>query len=195
MAVLTRIEGTVTMDGAPVPHFAVELSGAGHQRKQVRDEQGHFVLHRMDPGRYTVTVRGAHGEAEAEVTVEAGKAATVAIALEQLVEVTGTIVNKQGSPVAGLLTIPTPKRSDGNMELTIGDDVTPTGPDGRFALRVKPGDYMLLILRMGEPPVATMPFKASKDASLDLGNIVAKPDDRERGEEGDDDGDDDGDDE
>jgi len=174
LAALTRIEGSVSLAGAPVTNFSISLEGPSRIRKQVRDEEGRFVLHRLDPGHYTVVARGEAGEAEAEVDVVAGKTATVEIAMEELVSVTGTVVGEDGKPIAGLLTIPTPKSADGNIQLSIGDDVTQTGADGTFSVGVKPGTYLLMILKMGAGPMATVPFEAAAGVDVDLGSIVAK---------------------
>lgn len=175
LATLTRIEGKVTQSGEPVTRYSVEVSGAGHARKQVRDDGGNFVLHRLDPGPYTVRVRGPEGEAEQDVIVAAGKTTEVVIALESLVLVSGVVVDESGTPVAGVLTIPTPMRDDGNVQLSIGDDVSPTGADGKFSIGVKPGSYMLMVLKIGAGPMATVPFTAVAGAAVDLGSIVAKP--------------------
>ena len=181
---LTRIEGVVTQRGEPVTRYRIELSGTGHVRKQIRDEGGSFAIQRLDPGPYTVRVRGPEGEAEASVTVVAGKTTQVEIALESLVRVTGVIVDESGAPVEGVLTIPTPMQDDGNIQLDIGDDVSPTGADGKFRVDVKPGSYLLMVLKIGAGPMATIPFVATDSAAVDLGSIVAKPGAEGPGEEG-----------
>ncbi|MCP4447316.1 MAG: carboxypeptidase regulatory-like domain-containing protein [Myxococcales bacterium] len=175
MAALTRIEGTVTQGGAPVSRYSVELRGAGFTRKQVRDDEGRFAIHRLDPGKYTVTVRSSEGEASTEVTVVEGKTAEVAIVLEELIRVTGTVVDEAGNALPDLLTIPSPKSDDGNVQLTIDGDVSPTAADGTFEIRVAPGPYLLMVIKMGSGPTAMVPFEAKAGTTVDLGTIVAVP--------------------
>jgi hypothetical protein len=175
LASLARIEGTVTHAGAPVDAFRVELSGDAMRAKNVRARDGRFALHRVDPGRYTVTVTSNLGSGESAVEVVSGKPTEITIELEALVAVRGRVAEQGGSPIEGAMVVASPDRGDGRMEISIvSDDAPPTtGADGSFEVRVKPGTYRLLILGAESPsPIAMKAIEVGTGA-LDLGTITA----------------------
>jgi protocatechuate 3,4-dioxygenase beta subunit len=155
---LTRIEGKVTLGDSPAQSFVVELSGVSSRRKRVRDDKGAFTLHRVDPGKYTVTVRSDEGEAKAEVTVEAGKATKVELKMDVLTKVRGTLVDEDGKPIAGAIVTPVPRTDDGSMNLMIGDDAELTNSQGAFEFGVRPGKYLLLAIKPGAGPLTRRPL-------------------------------------
>ncbi|HUH03048.1 MAG TPA: carboxypeptidase-like regulatory domain-containing protein, partial [Kofleriaceae bacterium] len=175
LASLARIEGTVTHAGAPVESFRVELSGSAMRAKNVRARDGRFALHRVDPGRYTVTVTSNLGSGEAAVEVVSGKPTEITIELEALVAVRGRVTEQGGDPIDGAMVVASPDRGDGRMEVSIvSDDAPPTtGADGSFEIRVKPGAYRLLVLGADAPsPIAMKSIEVGTE-DLDLGTITS----------------------
>lgn len=171
LATLTSIEGTVTIAGSAVDNFVVHLEGAMRKRKEVRSEEGSFVMHRIDPGEYTIRVTAKGGEATEKVVVQAGQVAKITLAMESLIQVEGKVVDESGTPIEGAIPLAAPMSDGGGMMLEVDDDVERTGAGGRFSLGVAPGKYTLVIL--GESgPMGMQPFEAkSGESVVDLGEV------------------------
>jgi hypothetical protein len=172
---LTRIEGKVTLGDSPANNFVVELSGVSNRRKRVRDDKGSFTLHRVDPGKYTVTVRSDEGEASADVTVEAGKSTSVELNMDVLTRVRGILVDEAGAGIAGAIVTPVPRTEDGSMNVMIGDDAEVTNSKGEFEFGVRPGKYLLLALKPGAGPLARRPLDVAEgEETIDVGELTGK---------------------
>jgi hypothetical protein len=170
LVALTRIDGAVTQDGKPVTLFRVEVQGPSMRFKSVRSDDGTFVIHRVDPGSYTVRVTSAEGAGEAKIDVVAGTAAEVAIDLASMVMVTGQVVDKDGAPVAGaMVLLGSGSIGGGDMEITMTSDEEPsvTDDDGRFRLRAAIGNHLLIVLGADHQPLLMKPIDVTGD--LDLG--------------------------
>lgn len=172
---LTRIEGKVSLGDKAASNFVVELSGVGSRRKRVRDDEGKFTLHRVDPGTYTVTARSEEGEATKEVTVLAGKATSVELKMDVLTKVRGTLVDEAGNPIAGAIVTPVPRTDDGSMNLMIGDDAEVTTNEGAFEFGVRPGKYLLLAIKPGAGPLTRRPLDVAEgEDTIDVGTLTGK---------------------
>jgi protocatechuate 3,4-dioxygenase beta subunit len=176
LAALTRIDGSVTIGNEPAKNFVVELSGVSHRRKRVRDDEGRFSLHRVDPGRYTVTVRSDDGESESEVEVIAGKTSKIELQMQVLTKIRGTLVDESGAPMSGTIVTAAPAPKDGNISVSVGDDAKLTGPDGSFEVGVRPGRYMLLAIKPGQGLVARRMLEVAEGEDIvELGELTGKP--------------------
>ncbi len=172
---LTRIEGVVKAAGEPVKSFSITLKGVATQRKQVRDKEGRFTMVRIDPGTYTLTARSSEGQVDAQVIVKAGETTTLALEMEQLTIVEGSIVDEAGTPISGVLIVTSPMEKSGEVSISIGDDTEPTGPDGKFAIGVRPGNYILFAIDPSSGPLLRTPIEVTGQDRLDLGVLVGKP--------------------
>ncbi len=172
---LTRIEGVVKAAGEPVNSFSITLTGVATQRKQVRDKEGRFTMVRIDPGTYTLTARSSEGQVDAQVIVKAGETTTLTLEMEQLTMVEGSIVDEAGKPISGVLVVTSPMKEHGEVSISIGDDTEPTGPDGKFAIGVRPGNYILFAIDPSAGPLLQKPIEVTGQNRLDLGALVGKP--------------------
>jgi hypothetical protein len=175
LQILTKVSGTVKVSGAAATRFSVELTGSTRRNKRVQSKDGTFTLHRVDPGRYTLKVRGEKGEAEEQIEVVAGKTTSVEIDLLSLTSIRGTVVDEAGEPIAGAIVTPVPRREDGQMNLMIGDDAELTAKDGKFEFGVRPGKYLVIVLKPGQGPLARQTLDVAEgEDTVDLGTITGK---------------------
>ncbi len=175
LASLTSIEGQVVQEGSPVRNFVVHLEGPMRKRKQVRSQEGRFLMRRVDPGSYKIRVTTEGGEAKGEVVVRESEVAKIVLTMESLVQVEGVVVDESGEAVVGAIAVAAPMTSGGGLMLEVDDDVQSTGSTGRFRLGVSPGKYTLVIL--GESgPLAMQPFEVKAGQSVvSLGELKASP--------------------
>ncbi len=177
MVALTRIDGVVTRDGAPVSRFRIELDGPSSRSKDVRDPDGKFSLHRVDPGNYTVTAISDDGRGQAPATVTAGQVTDVSIELAVMARITGTVVGADGRPVAGAMVV-LGSGGEGEVRVAMLGDEPParTGSDGRFEVRAGPGKHLLLVMGEDSPrPLVVHPFAVAGEPEIDLGTLTAAP--------------------
>ncbi|MBL4633812.1 MAG: carboxypeptidase regulatory-like domain-containing protein [Kofleriaceae bacterium] len=175
LASLTSIEGKVVQEGSPVRNFVVHLEGPMRKRKQVRSDEGRFLLRRVDPGTYKIRVTAEGGEAKGEIVVRASEVAKIELTMGSLVQVEGVVVDEAGDAIVGAIAVAAPMTSGGGMMLEVDDDAQSTGPTGRFKLGVSPGKYSLVIL--GESgPLLMHPFEVKAGQSMvNLGELKASP--------------------
>ncbi len=172
---LTRIEGKVTIGDKVATNFSVELSGLSRRHKRVRNAEGKFTMHRVDPGHYTVNVRSDEGEAEAEIDVKTGETTTVELNMEVLTRVRGSLVDEEGLAIAGAIVTSVPRQEDGRMNLMIGDEAELTGADGSFEFGVKSGKYLIIALKPGAGPLARKTLDVAEgEVTIDVGVITGK---------------------
>lgn len=173
LAALTELAGTVTAQGRPVADFTVELAGAARRSQRFVAADGRFVLARVDPGEYDVTVTSAAGAGHAHVAVVAGRRAEVAVALVQHGRIIGKVVGADGAPMAGAMVVSAPI-VDGRASVSIEGPPPTTGPDGAFAIDAEPGRRMVLVLG-GRGPLAEQKVDVTPGETVDAGTLVVKP--------------------
>jgi hypothetical protein len=173
LAALTELAGTVTADGRPATDFAVELDGPTRRSQRFVAADGRFVLGRVDPGEYDVTITSTMGTGHAHVAVVTGQRAEVAIALVQHGRIIGRVVGADGAPMAGAAVVSAPIVS-GSARVSIEGPPPTTGPDGAFAIDAEPGTRMVLVLG-GRGPLAEQQVEVKAGATVDVGTLTVKP--------------------
>ena len=176
---LTSLEGVVTRDGEPIEDFDLELSGPTEFARAYSDKEGAFTVRRLDPGQYTLKVRGGGGETEMPVEVTAGKATKVEVVLKGQVKVSGKLVDAQGAPIPDAMVVLSPRSEDDgdtNVSIRLGGGSMPPRTDegGAFVIRTLPGPFTLIALKPGQGPLAMKPITVADD-DLDIGELVAEP--------------------
>ncbi|MFT3692045.1 MAG: carboxypeptidase regulatory-like domain-containing protein [Kofleriaceae bacterium] len=141
----STLSGTVVdaMSGAPVPGIVVYANGAGVGPASVEstttDEQGHYTVTRLLPGRYAVVARGAHGfgRADASVALSLGEHGdNITVKLWPAHQVTGRVI-ANGSTCLGAMVY----LDDEEQDIAAG---VVADPDGVVRLDgVLPGHYVV----------------------------------------------------
>jgi hypothetical protein len=141
------VVSAVTGDGgAPVAGADIELAPAGGDVPLTArtDAEGRATFTDVAIGKARVTVRQAdHVDKVQELEVSAGRAASVALALDKRLppgQLLGTVRNYNGKPLKASLTVaPTGTRAQSDEQ-------------GEFALDLPPGDYEVTIEAEGVKP-------------------------------------------
>ena len=173
LARLARIVGTVTIAGAPVTDYVVVATGPTEKRRDVHDDEGEFTLAGLEPGSYQVEARTPRGNGRATVTVEAGKDATVAIAVEAPGTITGTVVDEAGAPIAGRMVLVTPRQAAGEMRIELDAPPPTTGADGAFSVDSDAGARTLIVMGP-QGPVVRKDVDVVGGKTLALGTLTAE---------------------
>lgn len=167
------IEGKVTANGSAVEDYVVTLSGLAARSERVRDGSGKYAIDRLEPGEYDVKITSAGGSKTESVKVAAGETATLDIALESFVTVTGTVVDKEGQPIVGARVLVA--EGDGQeirLEMDGSEEDVRTDEAGKLRTRCAPGKRVLMIMDAESPkPIAIKPFVAEGGQRVDLGEI------------------------
>lgn len=178
---LTTIAGKVVRKGKPVERYTLKLRGPVQREQEIYDVAGEFVVERLDPGEYTVSVRTDEGQGEAEVEVASGATANVTIELEGWAVLTGKLVAAAtGEPMAGIgvYAIASTGEMDGTLGLGFLLGKGPkTDAQGKFRIdEVAPGkgsvgfiDRDANLADGGE--VAEVAYDVEGGETLDLGTI------------------------
>ncbi len=175
LAELGTIEGTVTIDGKAVGSYSLHLQGPSSSMTQVRDENGHFEVKRLDPGTYSLTVSSAEGRGSTEVTVTSGQSAKADITLENLLTITGRIVDGEGAPIVGAMVMLGEASSDGGISVrSDGDDEqNKTDEEGRFEVSCASGSRVLMAMSpTTRGPIVIHRFTVDPGKDADLGDLV-----------------------
>lgn len=174
LAPLGEVSGTVTMNGEPLRSYLVNLSGPSPRTKRVRDSGGTYHLERLDPGRYTIVVSADGGSGRAEFTIEAGGSVDRDVVLEELVKVTGRVVDEEGNPVVGAMMLLGDMPDDGAVSISHEGtgDFPMTDEDGKFEVKCAAGRRIVLALQPGKgAPSAMKVFVAEPGEDVDLGTL------------------------
>lgn len=157
----TFLEGTVRDSrGNPVTAANVALQGppeSGFGRAVSVDEEGRYEIGDLEPGPVEVVASSTGGpSARAALEIRPGRN-RLDLRLGEGNEVSGRIVDAQGSPVPGarlsLRTMP----KEGGMPMFVGDPEAVSSADGSFVFQgILDGEYLLLGTRQGFAPV-TLP--------------------------------------
>lgn len=175
LAPLGTIEGKVTGDpdeDCIARDCLVKISGPTQRRGKVHEAS--FELGRLDPGRYSIDIETKTGGARVEVDVEAGKTATVELAIQRFSRVSGRILDAKDQPVVGAMILIGESPEEGQIEISQDGSKEPivTDAEGRFDVAVGPGGRVLLALDMGSPqPLAMQRFVAESGKDVDLGDL------------------------
>ncbi len=182
---LAGIRGRATQGGKPVTEYSVSLKGPSDRSKTVRNPEGTFLVDRIDPGAYTVRVQSASGTGEAEVEVEEGRTAEVAVSLQGFGRIEGRLVNGQtGEPIAGASVNVWSRDSqgfDGKAVMAMFTGMGPrTGKDGRFEVgEVRPGKNSVMFrdrdAAVSGSEIASHEFEIEAEQTKDLGDIKGLP--------------------
>ncbi len=192
---LAGLEGVVRFAGKPVREFTIEARGMGRRQKQVFDEEGKFLLPRLDAGPYEIVASCSDGTAHEEIEITAGANTQIALDIGGWGTLTGKVVDVgTGDPIAGLsVTVigdgGTGARSVMGMFTGVGPH---TDEDGRFSVdEVPPGEGQILFMDRdasigsgGGGPVAQQEYTIEAEEEHDLGTIngvapsYLKPDER-----------------
>lgn len=169
---LNSLVGVVTKDGKPVEQFSVELDGPARHARSFRSDEGAFTMLRLDPGKYTLRVRGAGGETEMDTEIAAGKRTEVEVKLEHQLKVRGRLIDGDGKPVAEAMVVLAPAREHGEVTVSISSSTPPSrsDADGKFVTAALPGSYMLIALG-SDGPLVEKRFDLKED--VDLGDLPA----------------------
>ena len=174
VAALTSLSGTVHGTKGLAGLFTVELTGPTQVTRTFT--QGTFEIARVDPGSYVVHVTSADGNGEAPVTVVAGQAATVDVALAANAVVTGKLVDGTGKPGAHLAYTIIDDAGDGHMAISLEGPPPTTGDDGGFRIESKPGKKIFVVMTQPRP-FAKRGLVLEAGKTLDLGAVdyTARP--------------------
>jgi hypothetical protein len=150
------LEGTVSMDGGPVPErFTINLTDreAGvHLADTFFRTDGTWRLTNVPEGRYTLVAQAANGDGETQVELAAGESkADVTIALTGRVTVHGKVVDLETrEPVAGMRVQISRRGGSFGMSFAPGDGKGMTDETGRFELdRVSIGPSSAVVIPNG----------------------------------------------
>jgi protocatechuate 3,4-dioxygenase beta subunit len=176
---LSAIEGVVTIGGDPVTSYAVQVSGPTNRRTQAMNSDGRYAVHRLEAGKYDVSVTSLEGSVKAEVEVAKASTATLDLKLIPYSSVFGTVVDAAtGEPLPNLVVFATTEGpSDmGNIAMDfITGDGPRTGPDGKFRIdKLAAGKGTVAIVDgdlTGFQLVAMQEFVLKAGQDLDLGEI------------------------
>ena len=133
---LASIRGTVTSEGAAVRQFEVSMRGPG--KRTFVDDQGRFILDRIDAsGPAVVVVTTDTGSATQRVEVTPGETTEATFKVGTWGTVTGRALWPDGTPAAGLKASASSRGGTRKSENWLVDDLTGaeglvTDSDGRF---------------------------------------------------------------
>jgi hypothetical protein len=174
MQTLSKLRGTVTMNGAPVTDFRVSVEGPTRKEKQVHDSGGAFAITALDPGDYDVVARSPVGEGRAKATITAGQETQVELTITGDGRVVGTLLDAQGAPLAGRMVALGERMSAGEMRIELSGDPPMTGADGKFSVASPAGPRTMFILGESGPELRKdVDVVAGK--TVDLGTINPDP--------------------
>jgi hypothetical protein len=196
LAVVSHLTGRVTVAGAPLVDYRLSVDGPRDQQKHVQDAEGRYAIGGLDPGTYDVRVTANEGGVKGKVVIEAGKDATLDLAIEAWGEVSGTIVDAlTGKPLSGAAVVASSHELDDAGEQAMGlitGDGPRTDDAGRFHVgKLGPGRGELFAfagILGGFEPVVNESFELKAGEKKDLGVLKAmtkkKVDEAQRGELG-----------
>lgn len=141
------IEGLAKRDGGgALPDelaISIEDLKTGFSRSEAfYKTNGHFIVHDLPAGHFTLTVSAEGGQRKLEVDLAEGQQKTgIEVTLEDLVTLTGRVVDlvtKQ--PVTGLMVFASPAKSNAGISITFGDEETGhiTDATGKFTVKRAP---------------------------------------------------------
>lgn len=173
LAPLGAVSGKVTLNGKPLRDYVVSVGSL--RRSRVLDDAGQYTLERLDPGTYTVSVRGGGGTGSVSITIEPGQTATADLALEALATVKGKVVDEAGEPIVGaMVMIGEGGGEDGSISIEQhgeGEGLV-TAEDGTFETQCGAGSRVLLVLGGKSPqPIVMKIFVAEPGQDVDLGTL------------------------
>jgi hypothetical protein len=167
---VTSLSGTARGPRGPAALFTLELDGPTHAQRTFTD--GAFELGRVDPGTYTVRVRSSDGNADQQVVVVAGQPTTVDIALIANAIVVGTVIDKNGKPLANIpVVVVDDTGPGGGVKISLEGPPPVTGTDGRFRIEHKAGPSMVVV--MMPRPVTKRGLTLQAGQTLDVGQVRA----------------------
>ena len=134
---------------------------------------GAFAFPRLDPGDYTIDVSSTDGTGSAKARVSSADAASVDIVLIPNGTVTGRVVDKTGTPIAGLGVALLPDQAPGQLRIDLHEPPPSSAPDGRFQVQGPPGTRTLVVL--GRKPTAKRGIAVTSDKTLDVGDVTVEP--------------------
>jgi hypothetical protein len=141
------IEGLAKRDGGgALPDelsVSVEDLKTGFSRSEAFFKtNGHFIIHDLPAGHFTLTVGGDSGQKKVDVDLTEGQEKTgVEVTLEDLVTLTGRVVDlvtKQ--PVPGLMVFASPAKGNAGISFSFGEEETShiTDTAGKFTVKRAP---------------------------------------------------------
>lgn len=173
VALLARIHGTVTRQGAPVEGAMV----MGANARVTSDMSGHYEIVGLPPGTYDL-VSGSDDigafTMTPKVTVAAGENKRVDLELELAGEIAGTVVDAKGQPVPGVFV-------RWNHEVTQDEGRGTTDAQGHYRCRAMQGGgtYRALVFATNEaqkpfPPApgTTYPTRDVKDGTSKVEGVT-----------------------
>jgi hypothetical protein len=192
-----RLEGKVTTSGAAVTDFRIELRGPVRKSSHVLDDQGRYLIERLDAGEYEVTVTSDGGAVKKRVRVAAGQTATLDLSLEPWGQVRGRVVDAlTGEPISGARVaafsheLGAPEEM--GMSFLTGGGPT-TDRDGKFSVgKLGPGKAQVVVfeagLFAGFEPLVSREVVLAVGEQKDLGELraltKARVKEKERGDLG-----------
>lgn len=181
LAPLGTLEGSVLAAAdedciarACVVRLAGPISRTGSARA------GRFVFERLEPGRYTATIKTTTGGSSVEVEVEAGERASVEIAIQRFARIRGRVLDEADAPVVGALVLVGESPEEGMVEVNQDGSEEPivTDAEGRFDVAAAPGGRAILILDPELPrPLAVERVVVESGKDVDLGDLHPPPPD------------------
>jgi len=141
------IEGMVKRDGGgALPaelSVSIEDLKTGFGRSEAfYQTTGHFIVHDLPAGHFTVTVGAEGGQKKIEVDLAEGEQKTgIEVTLEDLVTLTGRVVDLMTKqPVSGLMVFASPAKGNSGINISFGDEETGhiTDADGKFTVKRAP---------------------------------------------------------
>ena len=152
------ISGIVVQSGSqlPIVGATIDVSGAGVQRSATTDDQGSFLIEKLQPGRYSITSRkpGFIGKNKSSTTLSIVPGVPIkAVRLELIATgvITGRVLNEDRSPQPGKTVIAVkPTYEMGKRILTtcveINGQSAETDDRGQYRLYgLEPGDYYMAV--------------------------------------------------
>jgi protocatechuate 3,4-dioxygenase beta subunit len=140
------IEGTAKREGPPPDELTIALedlkTGLSREESFYRTS-GHYIIHDLPAGHFTVTVSADAGQQKVTVDLTEGEAKTgVDVTLEELVNITGRVVDSvTKAPVAGMMVFARPALGQGAFQgFSWGEDDTDhiTDAAGKFTVKRAP---------------------------------------------------------
>jgi hypothetical protein len=130
------IEGTARYEGKPVAFLTVSIRDrkTGFSREEAFHEaEGRYAIRDLPRGRFQVTIEAERTRKQVEVDLADGESKTVDVELEDLVTLTGRVVEKgTTTPVAGVQMLANPL--GGTMRPRL-DENNVSDAQGRFTIR------------------------------------------------------------